>query len=731
MITILAEKPDVGNKIAAALGVITLATGKKIDFRSLKASEKAVKAQQSKDGYLKIQYMGQDCYVTWGFGHLGELKQAYDYDPEYKAWYKMPLPFIPKKYELTVKSSQEKAWNEKLQKQFMLIKKLFNKSDLIINATDFDREGEVIFAYIYELARCKVPVKRACFSSQTEDGIKDGFGKYLKDSAEVKPIEIAGRMRGIADWLVGANLTVAMTLKNNGQGVFSVGRVQTPTLALIVKREKEIAAFSSKPYYVVQANFTTDKGEEFKAEITGDKIEDRTDAECILFHIDKAPGVVKEFTGKKVKKEAPQLYSLSALQMECSSELSMTADQVLEAAQHLYDNGYTTYPRTNSRFLTEDMVPVIDTLLDKLKAVPEYAPLIDGRAKTYNKPHYFDNTKVESHFAIIPTGTIPTGLTPKQQQVYDLICRSVIKMLYGDALLEQTQALIDVEGVEFKAKGNVVVEKGWMAVDKPKKKDEILPRLTVGEKLAGAYEVVEKKTKPPKRYTDGTLIAKMLAAGKDLDNSELAKILSDPKTGGIGTEATRAAIIKTLVDRGYIKREKKAIHATEKGISLIDRLPLEQIKSAEMTAKWEQRLNDIARETEDAAKFRADIEQAVREWISEISSKVEATKPTSTTLPALCPLCGAPIRTCSVGYGCSSYKETGCKFMISQICGRKLTENEVIKLINEGQTEELKGFKSKTGKLFSAKLKLVDGKVVFDFPQKAPSTTTEAGAATN
>jgi len=730
MITILAEKPDVGNKIAAALDGITLSGGKKVDFKTLrnnKSVEKTVKAQQAKDGFLKIRYMGQDCYVTWAYGHLGSLKQAVDYNSAYKYWASIPMPFIPARYELTVKSSPDKAWNDKIQKQFMLVKKLFNQSDLIINATDFDREGEVIFAYIYELARCTKPVKRACFSSQTEEGIKEGFGKNAKTSSEVQPIEIAGRMRGIADWVVGANLTVAMTLKNRGQGVFSVGRVQTPTLAIIVKREKEIAAFSSKPYYVLQATFKTDKGEEFKAELSGDRIENRADAESTLLCVDGAPGTVVEFTGKKVKKEVPQLFSLSALQMECSSELSLTADQVLEIAQKLYDEGYTTYPRTNSRFLTEDMVPVIDELLEKLKAVPDYSPLIEGRPKTYNKPNYFDDKKVESHFAIIPTGNIPTGLTEKQQSVYDLICRSVIMMLYREATLEQTQALIEAEGLIFKAKGNVVADKGWMAVSKPKKKDELLPRLSVDEVVEGTYEILDKKTKPPKRYTDGTLIAKMLAAGKDLDDAALAKILSDPKTGGIGTEATRAAIIKTLVDRGYITRDKKAIIATEKGISLIDKLPLEQIKSAEMTAKWEQRLNDIARSKEDATRFRTDIEAAVKEWVLEIADKVELTTHPTGTLAAMCPLCGSPMRTCSWGYGCSGYKD-GCKFTVGEICGRKIKENELIQLLNEGETKELKGFKSKAGKSFSAKLKMDAGKITFVFssPLQTPNKNKKA-----
>ncbi len=718
MVTILAEKPDVGNKIAAALDKIYLSNGQTVEFSALKANEKAVKSQQNRDGYLKINYKGHECYVTWGFGHLCTLKQAYDYNEQYKKWTALPLPFIPQRYDIKLRTSNNSSWDSKVEKQFNIVKDLFLKSDQIINATDFDREGEVIFAYIYELCGCNKPVKRACFTSQTKEGIVEGFTKNIKNGEDMHNAEAAGRMRGIADWVVGANLTVAMSLKHPGAGVMSVGRVQTPTLAMLVNRELAVQSFVKAPYWAIEAEFTKDSGESFKAKHKEEKITEKSEAEAIFQKILGHKGTVTDVKKKKTKKEPPLLYSLSALQMDANSKFGYTLDQTLEIVQKLYDDGFTTYPRTNSQYLTEDMEPVVNNVLDKLATVPIYKGLIEGRERKFDRKHYFNNKKVESHFAIIPTGNIPKGLPNEHKRVFDLICRSVIKMLYGPATLEQTKVVIDVNGEEFRASGSIIAEAGWMAVGDASK-TEILPDLSVGEILSGEYKLCDKMSEPPKRYTDKTILAAMLSAGKDLDDAELKKLMSDPKTGGIGTEATRAAIIQTLIDREYIVREKKILKATQKGIDLIEKLPLEQLKSAELTAKWEQRLGDIARGTDNPELFRQDIEKALREWVSVIKTRVVRTNINYANMleGVKCPLCGKTVHTTEEGFECAARRD-GCRFNIGTVCTKKITEQQLRKLLTEGETPLIKGFKRKDGTKFNARLKLENGKLSFEYEEK-------------
>lgn len=716
MIVIVAEKPDVGSKIAAALDKIALDTGKVITFEALEANEKAIKSQQNKDGYLKIRHNGQECYVTWGRGHLCELKGVRDYEPSYTSWGKIPLPFVPAEYGIQLRTVGDETRDKLVKKQFAVVSSLMNKASLVVNATDFDREGEVIFSYIYEMARCNKPVKRACFSSQTKEGIREAFDN-LRPRSEFNDIDAAGRMRGIADWLVGINLTIAMSLKNPGQGVTSIGRVQTPTLAIVVKRELEIRDFKPSPYWTIGAVFQVGT-KQYKAKHHADKIADAKEAAAIMAKIDGKPGRVSDVTKKNVTKEPPHLYSLSALQMEANSKLGLTLKQTLEVVQKLYDKGYVTYPRTNSQYLTEDMEPTVNKVLDRLAGISEYASLISGRPRKYDRKHYFDNSKVESHFAIIPTDNIPKGLTGADAKVYDMICRSVIKMLYGSAKLEQTKIVTTVEGEDFVSTGSVIVDPGWMAVG-GSSKEELLPTVKIGDVFPGTYSLAEKKTKPPARYNDKDLLAAMLSAGKTIDDADLRKILSDPKTGGIGTEATRAAIVETLVVREYIKREAKAIVATEKGIRLIENLPLDAIKSAEMTARWEKRLNDIARGTENPNQFRKDIEGALPGWISEINAKVAKTSGGSAAnlLGVNCPVCGKPMTINKWGYGCSGWRE-GCKFGIGTICGKKLTENQARILASKKKSPLIKGFVSKAGKSFDAYL-VLDGKdIKFEFPPR-------------
>lgn len=735
MITILAEKPDVGKKIAAALDKITLSTGKTVSFDQLKASEKAVKAQQSKDGYLKIRYDGQDCYVTWGFGHLCELKQAKDYDPDFANWRKMPLPFIPDPYEIMLnqlpKEKDKFGFNAKIKNQFKTVKDLFNKSDYIVNATDFDREGEVIFSYIYELAKCKKPVKRACFASQTKEGICDAFKKLI-DGKDMKAVETAGRMRGIADWVVGANLTAAMTLKYGKAGtVLSIGRVQTPTLKMLVDKELAIKNFVSAPYWTIDATFTTAGGETYTGTHSKKRFDKETDADSVMAKISGQNGTVKSITEKTFRKEPPLLFSLPTLQMEANSRFGMTLKETLDAAQALYDGGYTTYPRTNSSYLTEDMEPVVNGVLDVLAKNPSYSKLIAGKARKFNKPHYFNDKMVESHFAIIPTTSVPSSLPKQQEQVYDLICKSVICMLYGSAVLNRTTIVTDVSGEEFNTSGTSIKDAGYMAVTGADK-EAIIPHLTKGEIVDGKYEKKSKMTEPPKRYTDKTILSAMIGAGKEIDDEELKKILSDsadPSKGGIGTPATRDAILETLIARGYARRAGKSIFATDKGVALIQTLPVKAVKSPEMTARWEQRLRLIEAGKESAAAFQADIEKITGEWCNEISAMTTThsahVAPSalkggedkkSPTMSCSCPICGKPMVKQNWGYGCSGYRD-GCKFSIGTICGKKLTSAQVNKLLSTKDSGLIKGFVSKnSGKKFDAHLVLTDdNRVTFRF----------------
>ena len=718
MITILAEKPDVGKKIAAALDKITLKDGRTVAFSELKANEREIKAQQSADGYLRICFKGQDCCVTWGFGHLCELKQAKDYNAAYADWSKLPLPFTRGSYEVQLRqipSAKDKSgYNDKVKKQFSVIKELFNKSECIINATDYDREGEVIFSYIYELAKCTKPVWRVCFASQTREGVCGAFEHLLK-GADRKRVEEAGRMRGLADWLVGSNLTAAMTLRQDSPTVLSIGRVQTPTLNMLVERELAIRGFVREKYLVPEAVFTTDGGESYKGEYACRKrFTALCDVNAILSKMNGKKGVVKDVSKKRQLREVPQLYSLSALQMDANSKYGMTLKETLNAAQALYDGGYTTYPRTDSRFLTQDMEPVVNNVLDALCTLSEYALLIKGRTRRFEREKYFDDKMVESHFAIIPTGSIPTSLPKQQKDVYDLIARSLIRMLYRAAVIQSVKVSTEVEGELFCSTGSAIEDAGWMVVGGGAKESP-LPELAMGETVTGKYAVAEKETEPPKRYTDKALLAAMMSAGKDLQDEELKKILADPSVSGIGTPATRDAIIETLITRGYIARDKKALRATDAGVSLIQSLPSDTIKSPEMTAKWEARLHDIEQGKDSSVQFLHDIETSLGVWCREIGgAAAEGAKESGAGL--VCPTCGKSVVAMKWGWGCSGYRE-GCKFAVNrQIAGKHLTEAQVRRLIQKGDTGMLNGFRSKAGKPFSARLVLDEKqKVVFRF----------------
>jgi DNA topoisomerase-3 len=454
-----------------------------------------------------------------------------------------------------------------------------------------------------------------------------------------------------------------MTLKYNGNSVLSIGRVQTPTLNMLVERELAIRNFKSEKYYTIEGTFETAKGETYTGDHSAKKFKDKAEAESIVNKITGKQGIVEKVEKKTTTKKAPPLYNLSSLQMAANSQFGFTIAKTLDIAQELYEGGFTTYPRTDSQYLTEDMEPVVNKTLNMLETLPEYKDFIKGKARKFNKKKYFDDSKVSSHFAIIPTLNKPDGLTSDQQKVYDLIARSVIMMIYERAKVERTSIVTNVDGEKFTTSGSTIVEKNWMEVG-GLPKEKILPVLKEGETVNGTYKFLEKNTEPPKSYTDKTLLSAMVSAGKDLDDEELKKVM-DSGVKGIGTEATRAAIIETLIKRGYAIRDKKSIKATDKGISLIQALPLKEIKSAELTAMWENRLNNIALKKEDFDTFVNDIEDLTRKWCNEITTATKSEFNGNTSGESFtCPLCGKPVTKKSWGWGCSCRPEKLCRWSL-------------------------------------------------------------------
>lgn len=701
MYIIVAEKEDMGNKIAAALHGFKLPSGKTITSANLADNIKEVKALQLKQGYLDITFRGEPCKVTWALGHLYGLKDVFEYNKEYKVWSARPICFIPDKYQLRPLPGPSEYLTKKNDHQRQVLKELFSTADTIINATDDDREGEVIFAYIYEALKCKKPYVRIKLDATTDKGINTAFTKLIPSTA-TKNIEMAGRARGIYDWLIGTNLSTRATLKNPGNGVVSVGRIQTQILSWIVERELQIKNFKSEPFWTLGAEFTTVKGETYKATHKSERFKTPAEAKTVLDKINGKDGVITDIVSKKSESATPLLFSQTLLAIEANKRFGYTSDKTLEICQFLYDNGYATYPRTKSQHLNDDMEPVVIAVLKALQKIERYKKFLsDIPLKPQKK--YFNSSKVESHYAIIPTGKIPGTLSEEQQNIFDLLAYSVIRTIYPNAEMENTTVTTAVEGELFISKGTTVIKPGWLTVG-GKTKEELLPKLAVKEKVSGKYETKEGKTEPPKRYTDASLLAAMASAGKTIEDAELKKILEDPKVDGIGTDATRAGIIKTLETRKYIERQKKTILPTDKGIQFIQSFPVSEMKSAEFTAKMEQRLGNIARGEESFDTFIKDVERQTDAWchIIEDSKATMGTTdssskgPVSTSKykPIPCPVCGKDmiVKKGKFGefYACTGYpackttqpiiKETAVK---CPKCGKPIVER-----------------KSKTGKVF-------------------------------
>lgn len=711
MIVIYAEKPDIASKIAAALDKITLKDGTEVTYDQLEQDSlrKRVVAQRTKDQYLKIHYMNEECFVIWGVGHLCSLKQAVDYDPNYRNWRNIPTPFLPN-YEIKAE--------KRTLKLFQNAKQFFHQADLIVNATDDDREGELIFHYVYQLSGATTPFQRVVLHEQTEQGFREAFlSKNLKSEAQVRNIALAGCARANIDALYGWNLTKDMTLKfAPPKTVYSIGRVQTPTLRILVDRENEILQFQPEDYYVLQGTFQASSGEEYTGIHESKKIKDRSEAENLLLMVQGGQGTVTDVTAKDSYKEIPLLYDLAALQADANAMYGFSAAYTQQLAQSLYDKGYTTYPRTESRVLNDGMEPMVIKVLSMLQRQPSYQKFFAGRTYQIGGKRFFDSTKVDSHYAIVPTGMdvrTGKGITAEEGKLFDLIARSVIRLTYRRAVIRQMEVITEVNGECFYTKGTAIKDPQWICVGGVSIREKTIPNVVKRDVLNGQYAIQTKQTKPPKRYTDKTLLEAMKnAGGRFLQEERLKKMMKECHIQGIGRSSTRAETIEKIIRSGYVERAKGILKPTPLGCKIIDLLPIEEIKSVDLTAEMEGKLNGIAKGTYAFADFMAEAEQQITDWSKQLQKvalpgTLNHSKPQPMPTGLKCPACGKEILKYGWGWGCEGY-QAGCRMSVGKtISGRTLSDSEVRDLLAKHDTGKLSGFLSKkTKKQFSAHLVL-------------------------
>jgi DNA topoisomerase-3 len=580
----IAEKPSVAREIARVLG-----------------------AKNQRDGF----YEGNDYRVTWTFGHLCTLKEPHDYTPDWKRWRIHSLPMVPAKFGIKLLS------NQGVVKQFKTISKLVEEADEVINCGDAGQEGEVIQRWVLQKAGCKCPVKRLWVSSLTEDALKEGFAKLL-DAKEFDRLYAAGSMRAIGDWLLGINATRLYTLRYGQQGqVLSIGRVQTPTLALIVERYKEIENFVPQPYWELK---TTYKDVVFSA--TSGKFFKKEDALEALEIIKDKDFEITDFNRKKGKEAPPRLFDLTALQVECNKRFGFSADETLKLIQGLYEKKATTYPRVDTTFLSNDIYPKVPGILKGLKPYEALtAPLLDKKIRKSSK--VFNDKKVTDHHAIIPTGQIPSNLSRNEKLVFDTVARRFIAAFWPDSTISTTTVEGKVDRVKFKTSGKQIVDPGWREVykrDSAAKKtgdDNVLPDFEKGEGGPHKPDLQEKETQPPKPYTEASLLRAMETAGKQVDDEELRDLM---KENGIGRPSTRAAIIETLFKRRYITKSRKSLAPTITGIQLIDSVKNDLLKSVELTGMWEKKLRDIEHGDYDVHAFMEEMKVMVNEVVQVVKN---------------------------------------------------------------------------------------------------------------
>ena len=692
MIVCIAEKPSVAKDIARIIG-----------------------ANSARDGYME----GNGYQVTWTFGHLCELKEPDDYTPMWKRWSLSALPMIPQRFGIKLIN------DEGIKKQFSTIERLMQAADSIINCGDAGQEGELIQRWVMQKAQAKCPVKRLWISSMTDEAIKQGFAE-LKDQQEYQSLYLAGLSRAIGDWLLGMNATRLYTLKyGQNKQVLSIGRVQTPTLALIVNRQKEIDNFEPEPYWVLATIY---RNTQFTA--TSGKFTSKEEGEKAFSTIAGKPFTVTDVSKKKGTEAPPHLYDLTSLQVDCNKKFAYSADITLKLIQSLYEKKFTTYPRVDTQYLTDDIYPKVPQILNgvsqaKIMSQQKYLPLVQQLAASGKKlpksKKVFDNSKVTDHHAIIPTGVPPTGLTDMEANVYDLIAKRFISVFYPDCKFSTTTVIGEVvnedgdkpEKIEFKVSGKEILEPGWREVyakdvkandeedsqdgntggdagnganKKENVEERTLPSFVKGESGDHTPTLTEKWTTPPKYYTEATLLRAMETAGKFVEDEELRAAL---KENGIGRPSSRASIIETLFKRHYIRRQRKNLMATPTGIELIDTIHEELLKSCELTGIWEKKLRDIEHKTYDPGQFinelKEQINQIVNDVLADNSSRItttteedlkkkepkkKKTAPKPKKLPAddsiigkVCPVCGqGTIIKGKTAYGCSW--KGGCKFRL-------------------------------------------------------------------
>ena len=693
----IAEKPSVAREIANILGATT-----------------------RKNGYLE----GNGYCVTWTFGHLCGLQEPNEYTEKWKYWNLNVLPMIPSKFRIKLID------DEGIKKQFAVIEELVSKAEMVINCGDAGQEGELIQRWVLTKAKCHVPVKRLWISSLTEEAIREGFSK-LMDSKDFDTLYAAGSARAIGDWLLGMNATRAYTLKyGTGKNILSIGRVQTPTLALLVERQKAIDNFKPETYWEIRTNyregiFSSTKGRFNKKE----------EAEAMLEKIAPLDLKITSVERKKAMEHPQKLFDLTLLQVECNKKYGFTAENTLKLIQSLYEKKLTTYPRVDTNFLPNDQYAKVPAILKGLKPYEALtAPILESK-KIRKSPKVFNDKKITDHHAIIPTGVFSYDMSPDEKRVYDLVARRFIAVFYPDCEIANTTVMAKVGEEEFKATGKQIIDPAWRVVfgantDK-QNEENVLPAYEVGEHGPHQPELQEKETQPPKYYTEADLLRAMETAGKQVEDEELRDLM---KENGIGRPSTRANIIETLFKRQYIRKEKKRILPTITGMELIDTIRNDLLKSAELTGQWEKKLRMIEDGTYKVDDFMEELKVMVNEiihFVKHSSSKTitveaqpeaagqEETKekkkraPKEAAAPVVlkCPKCGnGEVVKGKTAWGCSLYRKS-CDFLIPmEIEGKKLTQKQVDSLILKGKSGTLSGFKDPEGNTYNGTIQLDENK---------------------
>jgi DNA topoisomerase III len=712
MTLVIAEKPSVGRDLARELpGAFT-----------------------KHEGYLE----GEQHIVTWAVGHLVQLADPDEYDDRFKKWRMADLPIVPERFRLVVR-------DERSKKQMNVVKRLLGRDDvdLVVNACDAGREGELIFAYLYEKAGAKKPVQRLWLNSMTTTAIKDAFGR-LRPGTELATLEAAARSRSEADWIVGMNATRAATirLRSSFDGAVSLGRVQTPTLAILARREQEIRDFKPEPYWIVDAGFDTvvsgPRAYEGRYHAGANpRIKTAAEAAEIVAACDGQRGTITKVETSERQERAPLLYDLTSLQRDANSRFGFSARRTLAAAQRLYEEHKAlTYPRTNSRYITGDMVADIKPIAGLVGQQPEYAEgarYVRG-LDVLPLGRVVNDEKVTDHHAIIPTRAERhpvDNMNEDDRRIYDLVVRRFLAIFHPDAVFENTRVETTVAAHVFRTRGKIMLVPGWRGVygemadaeargEEDEGREQQLPKLQQGEEVTvERIASEEKETKPPRRYSEGSLLAAMETAGKLVEEEELREAMKD---SGIGTPATRAAIIERLIQVGYVERDGRSLTVSEKGMNVIRLLGEHALTSPGLTGEWEHRLARIETGEDSRAAFMGDIVKFTESTVGELDAKLKDVRIPRANLGP-CPVCGHDIVENRKGYSCWSREDPGCGFVIWKAkAGKQLPITIARELIRTGRTEKpVTGFRGRSGKSFRARLALQqseDGKwrVEFDEP---------------